>query len=158
VERAFYGDTVSYRHRCPRCGLHTLSGGTEFKCDCGYKSYNVVVKREIIETGKPRRRVCPADIKKRLIEDQDDKCFWCEREIGQPYYKSSKVRYLKRNYDHAVPYARSGRNTRDNWRLSCDVCNRWKASLVFDNEYDCSEYLKRKWSKAIARGSIVEEE
>jgi len=156
MERAYYGDTVSYRHKCPKCGLHTLSGGKDFKCDCGFDSYNTVVKREIVETGKPKKKPCPDDIKKKLIKDQGDRCFWCGRMIGKRYQKGNRIMFLKRNYDHAVPYSRLYRNGRDNWRLACNVCNRWKASIVFTNEHDCSEYLQKKWDKAIKKGLIYE--
>lgn len=56
-------------------------------------------------------RVSAADIR-RIVAEQDGKCFWCEAVLGDRYHA-----------DHYIPVARGGTSDPDNIVASCPTCN-----------------------------------
>lgn len=159
VYKVFYGGSYLYRFICPSCNNPILSSrdDREFICDCGFiqkfKKHNKIV----VEVSGNRRRKCPVDIKRKLIKELGDSCYWCGRKIGSILYREGRIYYLKRHFDHIIPYSRERVSREENWTLSCSRCNQYKFNMIFKTEEECRKYLFSRWAKDLERGRIYEE-
>lgn len=93
-----------------------------------------------------RRRLTKED-KKFHLERQKNCCFWCRFRFGQSFKHDGKEITLSPVWDHALPFAYSRNNSVLNYVASCQLCNSWKGSKVFDTVDDCRKYLQEKWAK-----------
>jgi len=156
MERVIYGKITMYRHFCAKCGAPNISNDGDYICDCGYNSTEKKWKRTKIEAVRPTcRRQPKAEIKREILEQQQGKCYWCNREFDLPYWRSSKIRYLKVNWDHKIPFAFEQRSRDNNWVASCEICNKSKYNHLFENDDECKEYVNNKWDNYLKRGEIV---
>lgn len=156
MERVIFGKVTMYRHFCKKCKQPILSNDSYYKCDCcGYSNKNEKIKRTVIEA-KTKRYRPSARIQKEIIEKQNNKCYWCGRDFSTPIVKNDKIKFLKKHWDHVIPYAYEQRNRDENWVLSCNICNLFKSSFLFETETKCREYINNKWGEYLRKGMIGE--
>ena len=65
-----------------------------------------------------------------LIESQNDKCFWCNTNLGNDHC-----------FDHVIPLARKGFDTLSNIVASCNECNFKKKDLM-PWDYDANRFVQ----------------
>lgn len=155
MEKIIAGSVILFREICPKCKEYNLSGEMQFTCDCGerYIASELNSERKLID-GKIRRKNM-SKIRKEIIESQGGKCYWCGRKFGVYYIKNGIIRTLKAVVDHIMPYGYGEDNSDKNLCASCNICNAWKSSLIFETEDDCRMYLGYKMDKSIKNGKII---
>lgn len=62
-------------------------------------------------------------ILRRLMERDGDKCTYCQVKVYLPIFSGEP----KATIDHVIPKSKGGKNTMDNFVLSCPECNQRKA-------------------------------
>lgn len=73
--------SIVYRDKCPNCLEFNLSANMRFHCTvCGkdYKLSKVDNERKIAETNNVRK-IFSENVKKEIINNQENKCYWCGR-------------------------------------------------------------------------------
>ena len=75
-------------------------------------------------------------------------CSYCTAPFGSIVYWKCKERYLVRERDHFIPHAALGSpyanrtgGFEGNTVWSCQICNKVKANLVFDNFLEAKNYI-----------------
>lgn len=135
---AKYGSTVMKKRYCPDCKSVAFVIKGLMAC-CDRKENSKVEGFEVI-CGSKRKR-CPKEIQKRLLQEQDGKCFYCDLPYGTPYLRNEKLHLVRVAYDHFVPYSYSQANSTENWVASCRLCNSIKSSKVFETKQDAKDFI-----------------
>ena len=158
--KAIYGKVRIVRHLCPNCGNHILSNQKAFICDvCDYSGKDNETKGyKIIVPPLGYRNWPCVEIRKKLLEIQKNKCYWCERKFDTPYIKNGRFKYLKIHWDHKIPFSYEQANRDENWVASCNICNQFKYNFMFKYEKDCKRYLLKKWDEYLSLELIILEE
>ena len=141
---------------CPFCGEENLTGYDSLVCQnrgCNAR-FDANFKRTRVISRSERRRPVSRVTASRLAESQNNRCFWCENEFGEYVMKQGVVRRLDVVVDHVLPWTYSLNHGEENLVASCQICNGWKSSLVFETEDDCRGFLKRKWTRWEQSGLI----
>ena len=97
--------------------------------------------------GSPRA-LPSAYAQKIMLEEQDNRCFWCDRRFGSTAFVRNRKRIIKLHWDHIVPYSFGADNTPRNFVAACSVCNSWKSSMMFNTIEEVRIYLYGKWKEA----------
>lgn len=159
MERIVCGNVILYREECPFCGEFNLSSNDKFTCLCGGTYFNNDINSTRIVCTKDRenlRKHLPY-----LTGLQGNRCYWCNREIGEKYLKKikGKKKYkiikLGSHIDHIIPYSYCKNNGIENLCLSCSVCNLWKSNKIFTEADKCKLYLNYKWDKLLNREILI---
>lgn len=149
IARQYVGVTIE-RGVCTSCGDPCIIcfDDTSSCCSAPVKRFKSgVVVKEV--SGKTYRKAPPKQLKLKILEDQDNKCFWCGREFGT-FILSPKniIRRLSPVWDHYIPYCYTGSNNR--FVASCERCNFHKSAVIItdkDTELSLKEHLKKIWHK-----------
>lgn len=137
---AYYGDVKLIRAYCHSCKSRAIVLDDKLQC-CDKKVPKTGSGSERMSMASGRRKKPPKKIQKQLIEKQENKCFYCNMEIGSLYMRKGKVKMTIIHWDHLVPFAYLQGNPNNNWVLSCNVCNICKGSKVFETVEDAKDYL-----------------
>ena len=137
---AFYGNVRIPRIWCSECkGMTLVINDVKQCCDEGLKAqYD---KKKIICEVTNKRRIPKYKEQQRILEIQQNKCLYCNKEFGTPYFRNGKLSFLKLHFDHLVPYAYS-RNNKMNFVAACNVCNGLKSSKVFETVEEVFYYVE----------------
>lgn len=84
-------------------------------------------------------------LKIKLLEQQQNCCYYCFQEIGKVCCFRNKVIVLKATIDHVLPYSFKQNNHSSNVVVACHICNQYKAAKVFDSIGDIVIYLQKIW-------------
>lgn len=80
-----------------------------------------------------------------ILEQQDNRCLYCGHEFGTLVIrKHNEWTWLEVNWDHMIPYVYCLANPDDNWAASCQLCNGYKAALLFDSILAIRAYILNK--------------
>lgn len=144
---AIYGKVQIPRVYCEECMCWTLVIDGERQCGFhSEKEFKIVrYKRMSIsasDRGKPRSKD-----QKELLEMSNYSCFYCFRSFGSWFRVKGKLRKLVVEWDHCVPYVWDRNNSVDNFVPACQICNRWKSSLIFRDIEEVRVYVATKWEK-----------
>ena len=71
----------------------------------------------------------------------DGRCAYCGRSFGSLVEWKGKGRFLGLTFDHVIPLAAGGPNTKSNSVACCTVCNGLKGGRVFDSFADARLYV-----------------
>ena len=93
------------------------------------------------------RKIPPAKVKKRVLEKQKNRCYYCDLEFGKIVTRNRRKVTLKENWDHFVPFSFSGRNPLDNWIAACRYCNGLKGSKMFRTLEDAKNYVQYAYAR-----------
>ena len=154
--KAIYGKVTFNRHECPSCGNCLLNKNQWFKCDvCGYTNADKkATKFKVIVPPPGIRNNPPRHIQKELLIIQDNKCYWCANKFGTVYWKNNKIKYLKKHWDHKIPFSYEQTNRNENWVASCNICNLFKSNFMFKTDEECRVFILRRWQKSIDKDEI----
>lgn len=159
MEKHIIGKVMLYREKCPICGEWCLSGNKKkFECYCGIFTPNTDVDVQKIILAPLKRKQHGPKIKRAILDRQDGKCFWCNRKFGSLIYKNNKIIKLTMCLDHLIPYSYCCHNGKSNLVGSCNICNLFKNSKMFDSEQECRDYLISRWAYCLKTDKIIEEE
>lgn len=143
TEIALYGSVGIKRSHCPDCesSAFVLDG----RLQCCDRRTSTAAKTYRRETSPRAKRVKPSQaVRTRILEDQGNKCLYCDKEFGLKVLKGAKIVQLRVNWDHLVPYAFSQNNTEENFVAACQLCNGIKSSRCFDTLDEAKSYILNK--------------
>lgn len=100
------------------------------------------VKR-VVEPEQIRRGISASD-KRAKLNEQENKCAYCERGFGEYVFYKNKQRKLKIHWDHFVPYSYNQDNTSTNYLAACNLCNLWKTNLIFQTLDEVKIFVRMK--------------
>ena len=140
---AKYGSVYMIREKCPECG------DTSFVINGKSACCNIPIKINInkfqnmiqgnIRKGKPNK-----DIRKNLLEIQQNACAYCRHTFGTIYIRKNVTYRLKINWDHFVPYSFIQANDKLGWVAACNVCNNIKSNSIFASIEEVVKYVSKK--------------
>ena len=86
------------------------------------------------------------------IEPGEDAKVCLKRELGEEFgveveRDGSDSTTLVIHWDHWEPFSHQANNTPENFVAACQVCNLTKSNLVFKDEDEAHEIMRRKWIK-----------
>lgn len=74
---------------------------------------------------------------RRMYDEQDGKCFYCEtpdmfirEDVSKSFYQAN--RHLRATFDHVIPKAHGGTYRRENGVCACSYCNSKRGHTPFD--------------------------
>ena len=152
---AVYGNVTMIRGRCPHCKYVALVVQKHWTC-CGR-----ALKTE--DNWKKTKRMCEAvnrrkkpspEVQNRILTQQADCCFWCDRHFGRYVYYDGTPQRLRVHWDHLEPFARSRNNADENFVAACHICNHIKSSFVFATIEEGRVYIASEWKKKITVQSM----
>lgn len=141
---ALYGNVGIERRYCDDCKRFAFVIDGRIQC-CDERVESVLKK--------PRRRISDvvtarnhprAKDQKRILREQDWKCFWCDKEFGKSVWRKNVRTVLKVNWDHLVPFSYCANNNSSNFVASCQICNNIKHSLIFNSVEECRVHIFNK--------------
>ncbi len=144
---ALFGNVRILRSWCPECQSWSLVVKGERQC-CGQPYSADPTHYRRITAPPDYRSKLPIEEERRILRQQDNRCFYCDRRFGKEVYVGGKHRILKINWDHMVPFAYSQHNAPVNVVAACHVCNHWKGAIIFRDVEDAQIYLRNRWEQA----------
>ena len=86
-----------------------------------------------------------------LLEKQENKCFYCGRELGSMYERDGKIKYLRTHFDHRLPFSYLQGNPEEIFVAACHICNSIKSNKMFHSREEVVDYVTwRAKKKGIA--------
>lgn len=141
LETALFGNIAIPRAYCSPCGsMAFILDGRMACCDRKVGEVNPKKIKRVIEPELVRRHP-PTSTKKRLLEEQNHCCFYCERRFGSRVVYKNKERVLSLRWDHIVPWVYSQDNRPQNFIAACQICNGVKLAKMFDSIEDLKIYV-----------------
>ena len=144
---ALYGKVAIERRYCNDCKGLSLITDHQFNC-CGKESPRdkPVLWKRMSDVPIGRKRP-PRHIQRVILEEQGNKCFYCEREFGSIVYRWLKPIQLRINWDHISPYCYSYDNRGRNFAAACQVCNGIKSSHIAETVEELREHVQKRRDK-----------
>lgn len=138
-----YGSTRLESDYCPDCQAHAFILGGKFSC-CGKQCESDKWKDLIVEvdTSNKKRQHPGAQERKIILEDQENKCFYCGDEFGQWRHINGTPKMVRLQWDHVVPFSYNGNN--HEFVAACAECNIAKRALHFSDAEEAKTYLRLK--------------
>jgi 5-methylcytosine-specific restriction endonuclease McrA len=137
---ALYGNEGIQRALCPECEEWSfVIDGEIVCCDIPIQKKPKKTKR-ISDVHFKRRKPSPL-IQRKILEDQDYCCLYCDVNVYGYTYKKERPVKVRLNWDHMVPYIYSGNNKEDNFAAACHVCNGIKSDMMFETIDDARLYI-----------------
>jgi 5-methylcytosine-specific restriction endonuclease McrA len=149
----YYGAVALIRMDCPSCKERCLVIAGRHAC-CNRKVRKIPRDERIglkVEFEASNIRSKPSKHRQEaLLIEQENRCIYCGRLFGSNYERNGKLRMLKINWDHFVPFAYVTSNPAENFLAACHLCNGLKGSKMFKTFKETREYVEsRKRSKKI---------
>jgi 5-methylcytosine-specific restriction endonuclease McrA len=148
-----YGGLILNRGICDSCGEDCIicNDGTSSCCGATVKTKkNGSIVKEVDCVNKNIFRKKPkCDVQKKILQSQDNKCYWCGRVFGSNIISPRGIlKTVDIVWDHYIPYSITGTSRPENFVASCQRCNGHKNAKVIsaiNTEDSLKEYLKRRW-------------
>lgn len=138
-----YGHVVLESEWCPDCQQQAfIIAGVRTCCrhPATKRDYDGL-KIEVDLVGKKRKRLS-AFRKKCILDEQNNRCFYCEDEFNTWRTWEGKPRLVKLQWDHVVPFSYDGNS--EEFVASCQECNQIKYAHHFADREAAKTYLKMK--------------
>lgn len=78
------------------------------------------------------------------IELQNNRCFYCDHELGSYVIRGTKRIKLRTHWDHQLPYVLTQNNDISNFVAACHICNGIKYCHVFQTVEEAKIYIAAK--------------
>jgi hypothetical protein len=144
---ALYGNVKLERGYCNKCKGMTIIKDGKYSC-CDGLVYDTPAKFERVSEPFQGRRSPSLVEKNRILEKQENKCFYCGISFGSFKLRNGKSILIEVEWDHRTPFAYSRNNKTENFVAACHVCNRLKSSRIFQTVEEAQVYLaERRKSK-----------
>lgn len=151
---AVYGTVKVKRIRCQRCKCWTIIAKDGLKLCCNEKSEEEVTSfRGMIEAYQ-KRKPMPRKAKLRMLEKFNHSCCYCERVFGTYVNIKNKVKLIRVNWDHKIPFSYSYNNQEENYLPACSFCNAWKGNKIFQSMEGVKIYVAEKWKEARKENAV----
>ena len=139
-----YGAQQLVKQYCSKCSAYSFVLDGKLKC-CGKHTISQPTnyKRES-DLSAGRRHLSKVE-QNRLLNQQEFKCFYCNRDFNSLVFRKGNAIRLQTEFDHLVPHSYSYNNLSSNFVAACHICNGLKSSLVFDTLEQAQVYLQNKW-------------
>lgn len=132
---AMFGDVGLVREFCQACESMAIVLDDRLQCcDAPAKGKPDHWKR--ISEASEVRKSPPAALKAAILEQQENRCIYCERRFGSWVRRRSAPRSglsirLLVTWDHFVPFSFVRSNPDENFVAACQVCNGIKRDKLF---------------------------
>ena len=140
---ALYGNIALERGYCKECDTTAFVRNGKLAC-CGAEFSKVPDKYYRVSGSPQGRKTPPAAEKRRILEEQENKCFYCDVEFDSLRWRNGRAIRIKLHWDHKLPYAYSQNNHTSNFVAACHVCNGIKSDKVFQTVEEAQIYLQDK--------------
>lgn len=140
---AIYGNVIIPKSYCDDCkGYYFVING-QLAC-CGKRPFSTpfFYKRE--SEPVQHRKTPGRKMKQLILNQQDNRCFYCEQTFGSTVERKGKQLTLRIHWDHQIPYAYAQNNTTENFVAACQVCNTIKSDICFQTIDEAKLYLEEK--------------
>jgi hypothetical protein len=143
---ALFGNVRIVRSLCPECERWAFVLDGERGC-CGmpYTSAHPERFKRIVEP-EQRRRILKVSEKRAILEAQENRCFYCELEFGTYAIHHGRLKQVRLNWDHLVPFNFSQNNSAENYVAACGFCNQWKRDMVFQTVEEAKVFIANRWA------------
>ena len=133
---------------CPKCRHWALLDGSGHTRCCDVEIAETAERRaQRMSRGDGRRRQPPANLRRFILRQQKETCFYCGRIFGTVVWKDGKPFLLRLTWDHFIPFSLIRTNPGVNWVATCHLCNSFKSSLVFENPEEARVHVQRVFEK-----------
>ena len=156
MERVHYGKVKLYRARCPKCGEINLSGEKKIVCSICAISYHESINKERVEAAFRKKRLVSQKKRKEIKENQNSRCYWCDREFGSLIWKKGKIIQLNFCVDHILPRSYIADDNLGNLVGSCHICNGFKHSKIFEEKDEIRGYILKRWAHALSDFTLID--
>ena len=146
-----YGTIVMLRGICDCCGEESFIDSEGLSTCCRSSVICENRTKTVKETEGIYKRKQPSLIsKKAILENQDNRCYWCGREFNQYVISPSgkTIRQLTIEWDHYIPYDYTGSCEDKEFVAACIICNRYKSSMFIIDEEIAKKTIIQKWIKS----------
>lgn len=128
---ALYGNIAIRREWCESCESWAFVRDGLLQC-CDQPVADQGAKFQAKRVVRPTRFQIQSPKRKRIIESQGGRCFYCNVMFGKIAYniKRNKYRVLTATIDHVIPVLWGGTNAEENLVGACCVCNGLKRQFV----------------------------
>lgn len=143
---ALYGNVKMLRTWCKDCRSWCFIIDKKLQC-CNKPTDETPERyRRMCEPSQRRTKPSP-QAQKALLETQDHKCLYCERPFGIRAYYKNRLRNLKLEWDHLVPYSYQQDNADLNFAAVCHICNAIKGAMMFQTIEQARLYVQHEWEQ-----------
>lgn len=154
-EKIRCGNATLFRVACPNCRAINLSGENIILCvECKMKFEAKTDRVRVLINKKQRNRI-KAATKRRIIEQQKNRCFWCGTNLNGYYILRGRMNKTRTHFDHVVPFVYQQNDSEENLVASCNICNGIKSCLVFESNEACRHYILKKRQKLISNEDLI---
>lgn len=138
---ALFGNVSLQRGYCRACKETVFIRDGHFSC-CGTSVESS--PKSFVRVSEPyyKRKTPTANEKQRILNAQENRCFYCGVRFGAYRTRHGKPVLIKVNWDHKLPFAYSQNNKTSNFVAACHVCNGIKSSHIFKTVSEAQVYLK----------------
>jgi hypothetical protein len=143
--RVVFGKTSFLRGYCWSCRSEAfIIDGLLSCCDLPFRENEV--QRTIYVTQKAiKRKAISKKLRLQLIEEQNNRCFYCGCDLAGYYLRDDVVRKIRIHVDHVQPFSAVGDSTE--MVAACNVCNLIKSNKVFGNMEELVGYILEQRDK-----------
>jgi len=154
MEKILAGKVILFKWTCHSCGYENL--GNEKRCEsCNSPPYDNNGKiRQLTPPLQKRNNLMSRKYIAKLIENQLNRCYWCNRLFGTWIRKNNKFIELKAVIDHKMPCAYFQDDSPSNLVAACQVCNLFKTGKI-KTEEEHRGYILGKWLEKLNKGAII---
>lgn len=139
-----YGNVAIERAACPDCGGWALViGGRLACCDRRLDGQPPRVYRRMSEPEFVRRKPSKTE-QESILDEQEHRCFYCDRAFGSHYIRNGRLRRVSVVWDHFLPYSMTANNYAHNFVAACALCNGIKSDRVFQTPEEARIYVQNR--------------
>jgi 5-methylcytosine-specific restriction endonuclease McrA len=144
---AWYGRSGLLKSYCNKCKGYFFVVDNEFQC-CGKEiNEEKIVKGAFRISGSERGRIS-AKLKRKILFSQKYRCHYCGIDLSKTWYyldKYGDLREIKINFDHFIPASYAANESFENLYATCNLCNKYKSSKIFNSIEHLRKYLQEKY-------------
>ena len=154
IIKTLYGSVAMLRAYCPSCESYSFIQEGKFVC-CNLP-FGDIPEKEVtkrVSAGENKRSHISLKIKKRVLEGQDNRCIYCDVELGSVVWdgKYGRMRQVKTHFDHFIAWVNTRDNHEENIFASCSLCNAIKHDKYFKDVVSAREFILSR------RGNRIEQ-
>src|SRR4029077_14931424 len=141
---AMYGNIGIERRYCVDCKRFAFVIDRKIQC-CDALVESVPTKTcKRMSVTPPGRNIPKVKERERILKEQNNSCFWCDRRFGCTVWRHNKRIVLRIEGDHYVPYVYSQDNRPSNFVAACQVCNKIKSCLMLPSAEEFRVHIQSK--------------
>lgn len=144
---ALYGAVAIQKSYCEQCQRYAfVIGGELVCCDREVEQEAIQTKRESTPDGL--RRLPPIWWRRKTLDEQDYRCFYCARLFHMVIARQGKgLVELKVHWDHRIPFSLTQDNRVYNYVAACVLCNLFKSRKIFITAREARHFLEERWQR-----------